>query len=72
MARERARIAGVNGQGAPDGADEIDEIDKQVVDREDQEADPRKQGKLRRDAAEYVRQGHGNLEDRLNADHAVN
>jgi hypothetical protein len=56
---EGARVARVNSQRAPQATREIDEVDQKVVDREQQEAGAREQGKLRRDAAEDDRQSHG-------------
>jgi hypothetical protein len=57
-AREGARKAGVNREGAPDRAGEVDQVDEDVVNREQQEARAREQRQLGRDAAEDFRKAH--------------
>ncbi len=58
LAGEGARVARVNGHRAPDGAREVDQVDRKVVDREQQEADAREQGQLRRNPAEKFGDRH--------------
>src|SRR6185437_11395550 len=57
-AREGPRIARVDRQRAPDRPTEIDQVDEQVVEREQQESDAREQRELGRGAAEDLRQRH--------------
>src|SRR6185437_9371353 len=57
-AREGPRIARVDRQRAPDRPTEIDQVDEQVVEREQQEPDAREQRELGRGAAEGLRQRH--------------
>ena len=59
MAGEGTRMTLVDGRGAPEAAGEINEVDEQVVDRKQQEADARKQRQLGREAAEDFGNGHG-------------
>ncbi len=48
----------VDCEGAPDAASEIDQVNEQIVDCEDEEADTGEQCQLRREAAEDFANGH--------------
>ena len=59
IAGERPRVAGVDGQRAPDAPSEIDEVDSEVVDGEQQETDAGEQRELGRNAAQDFSNSHG-------------
>src|SRR4051812_41871155 len=59
VAGEGSRVTAVHSERAPRSTDEINEVDEQVVDGKNQEADARKKRQLRRETAEEFGNRHG-------------